>query len=97
MIDFVITQHEEPSDCLCHGSLGTLSILTRAAARGLLATERVTALERTTLARLDVSGIASGTVGGLHSPGLMDGLSGIGLALLQSSGRPGMTDLLCID
>lgn len=97
LIDFVITQHEEPSDCLCHGSLGTLSILTRAAARGLLANERVTALERTTLARLDVSGIASGTVGGLHSPGLMDGLSGIGLALLQSSGRPGMTDLLCID
>jgi len=97
LIERVLDQPEEPSDCLCHGSLGTWLILSCAAERGHVAQEKIDELRQVILARFAESGFASGTVGGMHSPGLMDGLSGIGLGLLRMNGQADLPGVLALD
>ncbi|GAA4010901.1 type 2 lanthipeptide synthetase LanM family protein [Allokutzneria multivorans] len=70
---------------LCHGSLGNLELLLRSAR--VLADDAV--LERTyriaggVLDDLAANGWACGVPGGVETPGLMNGLAGIGLGLLR--------------
>ncbi|HEX3528411.1 MAG TPA: type 2 lanthipeptide synthetase LanM family protein [Thermoanaerobaculia bacterium] len=71
------------SHCLCHGDLGNLDVLLEAA-RQLGAS--VADVERHTaavLAGIERHGPRCGTRGGVESPGLMNGLAGIGYGLLR--------------
>ena len=76
------------SHCLCHGDLGNLDVLFEAARQhggpkraGYVAdVERHTA---TVLAGIERHGPRCGTRGGVESPGLMNGLAGIGYGLLR--------------
>jgi len=73
------------SHCLCHGDLGNLDVLLEAA-RQLGGPERATEAERLTgvvLAGIERDGPRCGTRGGVESPGLMNGLAGIGYGLLR--------------
>ncbi|MFJ7148963.1 type 2 lanthipeptide synthetase LanM family protein [Streptomyces sp. NPDC100445] len=83
-----------PGHALCHGESGVLELLghlTEFGARELL-DHRASALAAT----LDRAGPVCGTPGGLAVPGLLTGLSGIGLGLLRlgSAGRTASTLLL---
>jgi type 2 lantibiotic biosynthesis protein LanM len=71
--------------CLCHGDLGNLDILLEAA-RQLGDPDRaaeVDLLTRAVLAGIERDGPRCGTRGGVESPGLMNGLAGIGYGLLR--------------
>jgi len=73
------------SHCLCHGDLGNLDVLLEAA-RQLGGPERADEVERLTAAVLggiERHGPRCGTHGGVESPGLMNGLAGIGYGLLR--------------
>jgi type 2 lantibiotic biosynthesis protein LanM len=97
LLEIVLRQTDEASDCLCHGSVGTCLIVQRASARGFLDPAVAAVLRRRTISRMAALGVASGTVAGLHAPGLMDGLSGIGLGLLEMH-HPGTTvDVLTLN
>lgn len=73
------------SHCLCHGDLGNLELLQQAAARlgepGL--TLRAGELAARVLESLEQGGWRCGVPLGLESPGLMNGLAGIGYGLLR--------------
>jgi type 2 lantibiotic biosynthesis protein LanM len=76
------------SHCLCHGDLGNLDVLLEAAHRsgGPRRSARRTEVERlaaAALAGIERDGPRSGTRGGVESPGLMNGLAGIGYGLLR--------------
>ncbi len=73
------------SHCLCHGDLGNLDVLLEAA-RQLGADVADADIERHTaavLAGIERRGPRCGTRGGVESPGLMNGLAGIGYGLLR--------------
>ncbi|MFD2419925.1 type 2 lanthipeptide synthetase LanM family protein [Amycolatopsis pigmentata] len=73
------------SHCLCHGDLGNLEVLTLAAAvtaePGLR--DRRERLAARILATGRQNGWRCGVAPGIHAPGLMTGLAGIGLGLLR--------------
>ncbi|MFD7702402.1 type 2 lanthipeptide synthetase LanM family protein [Streptomyces caelestis] len=83
-----------PGHALCHGELGVLELLGRLTDPGTreLLDRRAGALAAT----LDRADPVCGTPGGLAVPGLLTGLSGIGLGLLRlgSAGRTASTLLL---
>ena len=71
--------------CICHGDLGNLDLLQevqRMTGDAKLG-EAVARLSRTVLASIGKDGWLCGTVGGIESPGLMNGLAGIGYGLLR--------------
>ena len=71
--------------CLCHGDLGNLDVLLQAS-RALARPELDREIARRTwsvLASMDRHGWLSGTPVGIESPGLMNGLAGIGYGLLR--------------
>jgi type 2 lantibiotic biosynthesis protein LanM len=71
--------------CLCHGDLGNLDVLLEAA-RQLGDPARAAEVKRLThavLAGIERDGPRCGTRGGVESPGLMNGLAGIGYGLLR--------------
>ena len=71
--------------CICHGDLGNLDLLQevqRMTGDARLG-EAVARLSRTVLASIGKDGWLCGTVGGIESPGLMNGLAGIGYGLLR--------------
>jgi type 2 lantibiotic biosynthesis protein LanM len=74
----------EANHSLCHGQLGTLELLTVAAAHGRtgLEAERDTWAART-VESIERSGPICGTPGSVATPGLMTGLAGIGHGLLR--------------
>jgi type 2 lantibiotic biosynthesis protein LanM len=71
--------------CLCHGDLGNLDILLEAAQQlgGSARAAEVERLTRAVLAGIERDGPRCGTRGGVESPGLMNGLAGIGYGLLR--------------
>jgi type 2 lantibiotic biosynthesis protein LanM len=73
------------SHCLCHGDLGNLDVLQIAASRLVDARwrEAFDAVRGRLLQELLRSGPRYANPGGVESPGLMTGLSGIGYALLR--------------
>ncbi|RKG77401.1 type 2 lantipeptide synthetase LanM [Corallococcus exercitus] len=73
------------SHCLCHGDLGNLELVSLAAER---LSDAALALERDRLAArvlesLEAEGWRCGVPRGMESPGLMNGLAGIGYGLLR--------------
>jgi len=76
--------------CLCHGDLGNLDLLAQASrAGGDLALEgAVRRQSAAVLKSLERDGWLCGSRAGVLSPGLMNGLAGIGLGLLRLA-RPG--------
>ncbi len=83
-VDGVLRRPAAVDHSLCHGELGTLELLTAAAARGheaaaAEAPRRIGDL----LAALDRDGPVSGTPDAVRTPGLLDGLAGIGHGLLR--------------
>jgi len=85
--------------CLCHGALGNLDFLRRAAealADGSLAeeTRRTTAA---VLASLERDGALCGLPMGIESPSLMNGLAGIGLGLLRLARPDVVPSVLTLD
>jgi lantibiotic modifying enzyme len=71
--------------CLCHGDLGNLDFLIQA--EPLLSSvafvERRRFLTRAVVASVRRDGWRCGTVAGIESPSLMNGLAGIGYGLLR--------------
>jgi class II lanthipeptide synthase len=97
LLDLVLAQGDEPNDSLCHGGIGTALIVAKSAACGFVEPAVASALAERAISRIAISGVAGGTVAGLHAPGLMDGLSGIGLGLLALN-APGLTpDVLTLN
>lgn len=74
---------EHLDDSLCHGTMGALLAL-QSVAPSLSSDCRGKAAERTDawLTRMLRDGARCGTINGVFSPGLMDGMSGIGMAAL---------------
>jgi lantibiotic modifying enzyme len=74
-----------PSQCLCHGSLGNLELLTEAARR--LGEERwlepAGQVAAAICEEVRAGRFNCGVPGGFETPGLMDGLAGIGYGLLR--------------
>lgn len=74
-----------PSQCLCHGSLGNLELLTEAARQ--LGDDRWLEPAGQMAAAICDEALAGrfccGVPGGFETPGLMDGLAGIGFGLLR--------------
>jgi len=85
--------------CLCHGDLGNLDVLAQAAP--LIRDERLDAgiapLTRAILAAIRDEGWRPGTVAGVESPGLMNGLAGIGLGLLRMAAPDCVPSVLGMD
>lgn len=96
LLDLVLEQGDESNDSLCHGSIGTCLIVAKAAARGFVELAVADTLSQRAMSRIAASGIAGGTVAGLHAPGLMDGLSGIGLGLLGLHAPAATPDVLTL-
>jgi len=71
--------------CLCHGDLGNLDLIHEAFRHGQdpALGDEIARLSRGILASLSRDGARCGTVGGIESPGLMNGLAGIGFGLLR--------------
>jgi lantibiotic modifying enzyme len=71
--------------CLCHGDLGNLDVLDRAARAGIerITRERTRSLAAEVLESIDQRGWLTGYPLGLEAPGLMMGLAGIGYGLLR--------------
>ena len=85
--------------CLCHGDLGNLDFLVEAGAvapseslRG-----RIDHLSRAILASLARDGWRCGTVAGIDTPGLMNGLAGIGYGLLRLAAPERVPSVLGMD
>jgi len=97
LLEPMLADPGDVTDCLCHGSLGSALIVEKAASLGLVddpaAADR---LRAQTLSRIAENGIASGTVSGLHAPGLMDGLAGVGLGLLKLHAPDAAPDVLTL-
>ena len=85
--------------CLCHGALGNLDFLRRAAATladdGLAADARRHALA--VLASLERDGFLCGMPMGIESPSLMNGLAGIGHGLLRLARPEDVPSVLTLD
>ncbi len=71
----------ERSDCICHGNLGNL-LLVRALTDSDPLPRAYSAHERKVLRRISRDGLVCGNFG-LETAGLMEGLAGMGLALLK--------------
>nr|MDQ3823903.1 type 2 lanthipeptide synthetase LanM family protein [Actinomycetota bacterium] len=71
--------------CLCHGDLGNVELVDRAARAGIagVAAARPAALTAEILAGIERRGWLTGYPVGLEAPGLMMGLAGIGYGLLR--------------
>lgn len=86
------------SHCLCHGDLGNLDILLEAA-RQLSDPELTAEVERrgrTVLLSIEQNGPRCGTRGGVESPGLMNGLAGIGYGLLRLADPENVPSVLAL-
>lgn len=70
-------------DSLCHGTMGALQALQSIlpTLRGCN-TDEINSLTEMILSRLMENGATCGTINGIYSPGLMDGMAGIGMAAL---------------
>jgi len=98
LLEPMLIEQADVTDCLCHGSLATILIAERALALGLVDDPAtVVALRARTLSRIAENGIAGGTVAGLHAPGLMDGISGVGLGLLRLHDADAAPDVLTLN
>ena len=98
LLEPMLTEQADATDCLCHGGLGTVSIAERALALGLVDDPAtVIALRARTLTQIAENGIAGGTLAGLHAPGLMDGISGVGLGLLRLHDADAAPDVLTLN
>lgn len=73
------------SHCLCHGALGNLELLVRAARRleRPELTDRTYRLAAVVCREVEAGRYHCGIPGGFETPGLMDGLAGIGYGLLR--------------
>lgn len=85
--------------CLCHGDLGNLDVLSIVAAErgdGALRAELDRRLART-LASLDRDGFACGVPLAVESPGLMNGIAGIGYGLLRQVAPERVPSVLALE
>ncbi len=75
--------HDYSDDSLCHGTMGTLQALQHVAP-SLPESDagKISSLTGEILTRLNLHGARCGTINGVFSPGLMDGMAGIGMAAL---------------
>jgi type 2 lantibiotic biosynthesis protein LanM len=87
------------SQCLCHGSLGNLELLSRA--RGLPEHARLAAevprRAARILADIERRGWVCGLPGGVETPGLMYGLAGIGYGLLRLAAPDRVPSVLTLE
>ena len=85
--------------CLCHGDLGNLDLLLQAT-RADAPNASAVALRRQTeivLGSIARDGWLCGTRAGVRSPGLMNGLAGIGLGLLRLAEPERVPSVLALD
>lgn len=85
LVDVTFRRGFGSNHCLCHGDLGSLDFLTQAHAM-LGDGERPARVDQLTarvLASIERYGFLCGTPGHLPSPGMMNGLAGIGYGLLR--------------
>jgi type 2 lantibiotic biosynthesis protein LanM len=85
--------------CLCHGDLGNLDVLLLAR-KALHRPELDREIARrawSVLASMDRHGFLSGTPVGIESPGLMNGLAGIGYGLLRLADPEGVPSVLALE
>ncbi|MET1072174.1 MAG: type 2 lanthipeptide synthetase LanM family protein [Umezawaea sp.] len=83
-VDDVLRLPPSTDHSLCHGELGTLELITAAAARGHgTATAEAPRRLGGLLSSIDRNGPVAGTPDGVRTPGLLNGLAGIGHGLLR--------------
>jgi lantibiotic modifying enzyme len=84
----------EPSDCLCHGNLGNLLIAQELQESGDRISKSIVATLATKIMKRIVDrGVVCGNLG-FETPGLMEGLAGIGLALLRLAAPTSIPNVL---
>jgi type 2 lantibiotic biosynthesis protein LanM len=94
----LIAQPPTEDMSVCHGGLGVVEVLSELERHGSAAA--ATQRQRRTaalLADIEVSGPRCGTPGGVASPGLLTGLSGIGYGLLRLAYRSRVPSVLTLD
>lgn len=83
--------------CLCHGALGNLEFLARAASALGEGADEVRRLAASVLASLERDGFLCGMPMGVESPSLMNGLAGIGFGLLRIAKPESVPSVLTLE
>jgi len=79
-----LVQGQYSDDSLCHGSMGAVAALNDPKSNCSTAlVAKVNQSIATVLERIQEKGIRCGTINEIQSPGLMDGMSGVGMAALS--------------
>jgi lantibiotic modifying enzyme len=89
----IISSPLECSDCICHGNFGNLMLL-----RELQSSDEKTysTLEKKVMRRIARRGLVCGNLG-LETAGMMEGLAGIGLALMKLVDPAGVPNVLILE
>ncbi|MBO4205976.1 type 2 lanthipeptide synthetase LanM family protein [Micromonospora echinofusca] len=82
-VDAVLPSGPLPNHSLCHGELGRLELLGAAAQRERAAATAHIRHASMMLSAIELSGARCGTPAGAPSPGLLNGMSGVGHGLLR--------------